>query len=80
MAKLPYKGNRYQVLIEKVFFDHYKAGAAKVFFERSELISAAKKLRSNCQRILATPFTQCAIALQCRQEFWRLSLMVTNGL
>jgi len=45
MPKLSPKGNRYQVLIEKVFFDHFKSGATEVLFERSELIAAAKKLK-----------------------------------
>jgi hypothetical protein len=38
-------GNRYQALLEKVFFDHYRAGAVEVVFERSELIAAAKALK-----------------------------------
>lgn len=33
------------MLIEKVFFDHYKPGMKEVLFERAELISAAKKLK-----------------------------------
>ncbi len=45
MPKPAAKGNRYQVLIEKVFFDHYKRGAKEVLFERTELVSAAKKLK-----------------------------------
>lgn len=39
------RGNRYQVLLEKVFFDHYAPGAEEVMFERDELIAAAKKLK-----------------------------------
>ena len=45
MPKPAPKGNRYQVLIEKVFFDHYTSGATEVKFERDELIAAAKKLK-----------------------------------
>jgi hypothetical protein len=45
MPKPKPPGNRYQALIEKVFFDHYKAGATEVLFERDELIVAAKKLK-----------------------------------
>lgn len=36
--------NRYQLLIEKVFFDHYTKGDTEVVFEREELVSAAAKL------------------------------------
>ena len=45
MPKSQPKGNRYQVLIEKVFFDHYVPGAKEVLFERDELVPAAKKLK-----------------------------------
>jgi len=45
MPKTDPKGNRYQVLVQKVFFDHYKPGATEVLFERDELIAAAKKLK-----------------------------------
>ncbi|MEO5959513.1 MAG: endonuclease [Opitutaceae bacterium] len=37
--------NRYQALIEKMFFDHYTAGAQEVLFHRDELEPAAKKLK-----------------------------------
>lgn len=40
----PGAGNRYQRLIEKVFFDHYSKGSKEVLFEREELISAAVSL------------------------------------
>jgi len=36
--------NRYQKLIEKVFFDAYKQGATVVAFDREQLISCAKAL------------------------------------
>jgi hypothetical protein len=45
MPKPDPKENRYQVLIEKVFFDHYRAGSKEVLFARDELIAAAKKLK-----------------------------------
>jgi hypothetical protein len=45
MPKPAMKENRYQVLIEKVFFDHYVTGAREVLFERDELVAAAKKLK-----------------------------------
>lgn len=37
--------NRYQALIERMFFDHYTPGAKEVLFHRDELEPAAKKLR-----------------------------------
>jgi hypothetical protein len=40
----PGVGNRYQLLIEKVFFDHYSKGSREVVFDREELIPAAKAL------------------------------------
>lgn len=46
------KENRYQALLEKVFFDHYKDGAKEVPFARDELISAAKRLRLELPRNL----------------------------
>lgn len=36
--------NRYQALIGRIFFDHYRKGAKEVCFEREELVAAAKKL------------------------------------
>ena len=37
--------NRYQALIEKMFFDHYTPGSHEVVFHRDELEPAAKKLK-----------------------------------
>lgn len=37
-------GNRYQTLLEKIFFDRYKPGATEVPFDRDEFVTAAKKL------------------------------------
>ena len=37
--------SRYHSLLEKVFFDHYKAGDREVMFERNELVTAAKALK-----------------------------------
>lgn len=45
MPKPATKGNRYQALIERVFFLRYKAGATEVLFERDELVAAAKALK-----------------------------------
>jgi hypothetical protein len=39
------KKNRYQTLLERIFFDHYKKGAKEVAFDRDEFISAAKNLK-----------------------------------
>ena len=36
--------NRYQTLLEKIFFDHHKKGSKEVAFDRTEFISAAKTL------------------------------------
>lgn len=38
-------GNRYQSLVEKIFFDHYKPGAKEVVFDRAEFLAAAKALK-----------------------------------
>lgn len=37
--------SRYERLIEKIFFDHYKKGAEEFEFDRSELIDAAQALK-----------------------------------
>ena len=39
------KKNRYTRIIERVFFDHYRRGAASVEFDRDEITAIAKKLR-----------------------------------
>jgi hypothetical protein len=36
--------NRYQSLLEKIFFDHYEPGAKEVVFDRAEIIAAAEAL------------------------------------
>lgn len=36
--------NRYQALVERIFFDHYKKNISEFEFDRSELIEAAQKL------------------------------------
>ena len=38
-------GNRYQALLEKIFFSHYNKGAVEVFFDREEFVGAAKALK-----------------------------------
>lgn len=38
-------GNRYQSLVEKIFFDHYQPGAKEIEFNRDELVTAAKVLK-----------------------------------
>lgn len=45
MPKAPPKLNRYQALIERVFFLHYKPGATEVMFERDELVEIATELK-----------------------------------
>jgi hypothetical protein len=42
MAKEP---NRYEALIEKIFFDHYKKGADDFEFDRDEIATGATKLK-----------------------------------
>lgn len=37
--------NRYEKLIEKIFFDHYRKGSVDFEFDRDELIAAAETLR-----------------------------------
>ena len=44
MPKREPGSNRYQSLIEKIFFDHFKKGAQEIVFDRDELIAAAAKL------------------------------------
>ena len=41
MAK---EGSRYDALIEKIFFDHYRKGESEFKFARTELESAAESL------------------------------------
>jgi hypothetical protein len=45
MPKPAPKPNRYQAIIERVFFRHYKVGATEVVFERDELVAVAKELK-----------------------------------
>lgn len=44
--------NRYGAILEKIFFDGYRAGIAEIPFERSDLSSAAKRLRIELPRNL----------------------------
>ena len=44
-AKAQRATNRYQALIEKIFFDHYRSGATEVLFHRDELAPAARSLK-----------------------------------
>ncbi len=44
MAKRQNNQNRYKALIEKIFFDLYEAGSTEIFFDRTELESAAVAL------------------------------------
>ena len=41
---MPKESNRYKALIEKIFFDHYKEGAASLDFTREEIRNAATEL------------------------------------
>ena len=43
-ADVPKKLNRYQALIQKVFFDHYTRGTSQFDFVREELEDAAESL------------------------------------
>jgi hypothetical protein len=79
MPKPAPKENRYQVLIEKVFFDHYKANAKEVLFEREELIAAAKKLKIELPKNLGdavysvryrTPMPAKVVATQTPGHEW----------
>lgn len=45
MPKPAPKTNRYQAIIERVFFRHHKPGATEVVFERDELIEVARELK-----------------------------------
>lgn len=38
-------GNRYQSLLEKIFFDRFSPGKTEVQFDRDDLVAAARKLR-----------------------------------
>ena len=44
MAKKEKTENRYKVLIERIFFNHWKKGATEFEFEREEIESVAKEL------------------------------------
>lgn len=46
------KQNRYQQLIEEIFFKHYQEGATEVAFERSEIAEAAAKLNMDLPKNL----------------------------
>lgn len=79
MPKTPPPKNRYQVLIEKVFFDHYKNGDTEVLFERTELVSAAKKLKIELPKNLGdvvysvryrTPMPAKILATQSEGREW----------
>ena len=41
---MPQAPNRYEVLVEKIFFDHYQEGVTSFEFERPEIASAAESL------------------------------------
>lgn len=41
----PDETNRYKILVEQIFFDHWKTGATEFEFERNELIQKADELR-----------------------------------
>jgi hypothetical protein len=45
MPKPAPKANRYQAIIERVFFRRYKTGATEVIFKRDEFVQAAKALK-----------------------------------
>jgi hypothetical protein len=45
MAKADPTANRYRVLIERIFFDHWKKGVTKFEFAREEIETSAKELR-----------------------------------
>lgn len=45
MPKTLPKLNRYQAIIERVFFRYYKSGATEVVFERDELVAVARELK-----------------------------------
>lgn len=44
MTKSEPRANRYKLLIESIFFDHFEAGLTEFEFERNELASVAKRL------------------------------------
>ncbi|MGO9019230.1 MAG: endonuclease [Syntrophobacteraceae bacterium] len=44
--------NRYEQIIERLFFDHYKEGAEEVAFDREEIVSIARQLEINLPKNL----------------------------
>jgi hypothetical protein len=79
MPKPDPKENRYQVLIEKVFFDHYSPGAKEVSFARDELVKAAKRLKIELPKNLGdavysvryrTPMPAKVVATQPEGHEW----------
>ena len=74
-------GNRYQALLEKIFFNHFAPGAVEVTFERNELIAAAKKLKIDLPKNLGdivysvryrTPMPAKVIATQPAGSEWTI--------
>ena len=45
MANVPTSKNRYEVIIEKIFKQHYEIGAKQLSFDRSEIEEVAKLLK-----------------------------------
>ncbi|HEY4245396.1 MAG TPA: hypothetical protein VGM64_01005 [Lacunisphaera sp.] len=77
--RVPRKQSRYQALIEKIFFDHYKKGANEVRFVRTEFEAAAKQLRIKLPKNLGdavyamryrAPLPERLIALQTIGHEW----------
>ena len=38
------RSNRYQAIIERIFFNHYKPGRTEFEFEREEIVAVGRKL------------------------------------
>ena len=75
--------NRYTVLIEKIFFDHWRKGSVEFLFERDELRSWAERLKielpDNLGDVLysfrfRTALPQSILETQPRGKEWRIEL------
>src|SRR5947209_7199260 len=51
-TKGPHKLNRYQQIMERIFFWHYREGDREVVFDREEMVRAAQELGVNLPKNL----------------------------
>jgi hypothetical protein len=73
--------NRYQTLLEKIFFKHFRAGAKEVIFDRTEFVAAAKELKIELPKNIGdviysvryrVPMPQKIVATQSEDLEWSI--------